>query len=1148
MLNSETWKESAGQKLRELGAWLHRRRQEDAPHLVYGTLAGLTLWPLVEAAAQTGQFGAVMGVLYSTAAGVGANLLANQIEAWKNQATPPTETEVAEWVAQAAPENPDLRQTLDTILEKLEAINQARVGLTAADRAWFAQTLTAELTQLGNLERFSATLTGSGAIAQGEGAIAIGERGVYVGGDVEGHVITGDENRIVEAEHYYEHYHAADPAQAVDMKALRDTYLGRLLLETGRLSLAGIDPKAASDESEARLSLSAVYTALMTLGMEELRKGARTGLFNLAAEKSQTAFLPALTQLDRHRHLVLLGDPGSGKSTFVNFVALCLAGECLGRDDVNMHTMTTPLPDDKGEDQAERQSWKHGPLLPVRVILRDLAARGLPQPGEEATAEHLWRFLEKELKTPGCIPVLRRELGQRGGLLLLDGLDEVLAAQRRRVQIKQLVEDLAAALPRVRILVTSRTYAYQKQDWQLAGFQEAVLAPFTPGQIRRFVDRWYGHMAQRRGLNAADAQGKAERLKQAIFSSENLRDLAGRPLLLTLMASLHAWRGGSLPEKREELYDHTVDLLLDWWESPKVVTDKQGREVYEPSLAEWLKVDREKVRALLHRLAYEAHAAQPELVGTADIPEAELVPGLLGLSRNPDVRPRRLIEYLSQRAGLLVPHGVGVYTFPHRTFQEYLAACHLANLEHLDTLTKLAREDPNRWREVLLLAAAKSERGFTSSIWLFVDSLCSGDPPPTADDQTKGYSTNDYWGAHLAAQALAETANLEHLNPANRRKLARLGDWLVHILLGGQLPAAERAAAAVSLAYLGDPRPEVMTVDGMQFCFIPKGPFWMGSDEDNPVEKDAERPRHKLDIPYDYWLARYPVTNAQFREFVAGGGYREERYWPEAWAADLWRDGQVGGYTWILEKREYEERWRDQPYDYGRPFNLLNHPAVGLNWYESLAFTRWLTERWQEVGWLPDGWAVQLPSEAEWEKAARGGLMIPVKPRLRTIAAGRGDGDVSPRQNPLLQRRFPWGDDPAGPGRANYEETGIGSASGVGCFPAGSSPYGCVEMAGNVLEWTRSLWGRYDQKQSGEGKVVFDPLFTYPYAPDDGREKLEEDVFWPRVWRGGVWAANETWLRCASRLRYHPYYWHLPLGFRVVASPFLPLDSEPSDL
>ncbi|MDZ7332878.1 MAG: NACHT domain-containing protein, partial [candidate division KSB1 bacterium] len=510
-------------------------------------------------------------------------------------------------------------------------------------------------------------------------------------------IITGDKNRVT-----------LSPKKRSDVTALRHAYLSHVFRTAKYLYLAGIDPKATS-EAETRLELNAVYTALMTMSTE-----AHEFWQHGKGIDRETQYLSALEQLNRHRHLVVLGDPGSGKSTFVNFVAMCLAGEALAEKEANLSLLTVPIPQ-KDKEKEKPQQWDHGALIPIRVILRDFAARGLPATGTKATARHLWDFIANELAAATLAEYadpLRQELLKNGGLLLLDGLDEVPEADKRREQIKQAVEDFAAAYPRCRILVTSRTYAYQKQDWRLPDFAETILAPFNTGQIERFIDRWYSYIGVLRGLNSDDARGRAELLKRAVLTNDRLLALAERPLLLTLMASLHAWRGGSLPERREQLYADTVDLLLDWWESPKTVREADGTiKVLQPSLAEWLKVDRQRVRDQLNELAFLAHHSQPELVGTADIAEHDLVAGMMKLSQNPDVKPARLIEYLSHRAGLLLPRGVGIYTFPHRTFQEYLAACYLTDHDYPDKLAELLRAESNRWREVTLLAGAKAARG-----------------------------------------------------------------------------------------------------------------------------------------------------------------------------------------------------------------------------------------------------------------------------------------------------------------------------------------------------------------------------------------------------------------------------------------------------
>jgi hypothetical protein len=695
----------------------------------------------------------------------------------------------------------------------------------------------------------------------------------------------------------------AEPAMAghgIAPEALRTAYLHRLAQHAGQLSLAGIDPAAAGGGDDAGLSLDAVYTALLTLSPREDWLAAKQP----SMPEPENRPLSALEQLNRHRRLVLLGDPGGGKSTFVNFVALCLAGEILGLPHAGLNLLRAPLPDDEGKDEESPQSWDHGPLLPVRVVLRDFAARGLPAPGERVSARHLWTFIAEalaEASLGGYAPHLEKELQEHGGLLLLDGLDEVPEAESRRDQIRQAVEDFAASFGRCRVLLTSRTYAYQNQGWKLrGGFTEAVLAPFSAGQIRRFVSRWYAQTASLGRLTASDAEGKAEHLREAIFGRPHLRELAERPLLLTLMASLHAWRGEGLPEKREQLYADTVELLLNRWEGHRVIRDSQGRPVLiQPSLAQYLEAGKEKVRAALEELAFDVHSAQGDLPGTADVAEGDLVTRLMRLRRTPETNPAELVDYLSQRAGLLVARGVGVFTFPHRTFQEYLAACHLTVEDFPAAIAELGRQDPGRWREVVLLAAAKAARGSPASVWHLAHELCFREP----EDAEAGLA--DTWGAHLAGQAVAESVDLTRkLGEASRRQLELLRRWHLHLLRTDLLPAAERAMAGKTLAKLGDPRfdPELWFLPReplLGFIEVPAGPFRMGEGKE----------RHDAELPA-FYMARYPVTVEQFRVFVAESGHEVH---PAA-----------------LE-------------------GVANHPVTMVTWHDAVAYCRWLTERLRKI-------------------------------------------------------------------------------------------------------------------------------------------------------------------------------------------------------
>ncbi len=656
----------------------------------------------------------------------------------------------------------------------------------------------------------------------------------------------------------------------------------------------------------------------------------------------------------------------------------------------------------------------------MRVVLRDLAA-SLPPPGTPTSADTVWNFIVGQLpaQLQRYADHLQSELLGHGGLILLDGLDEVPDAMQRREQVKTAVQEFAAIHANCRFLVTSRTYAYQGQDWKLDGFAERELLPFTRGQVERFIDGWYQHMAHDLyRISAAQAEAAAAMLKRASERPE-LHELATRPLLLTLMARLQTRGGGALPENREELYRQSVAMLLDEWEGLKLQCDASGQPigVEQPSLNEWLNASRENIRRELDKLAYEAHLQQPTLVGTADIRQSDLIAALLAASRDRrEVRPVLLEDHLRDRTGLLTAHGEGLYQFPHRSFQEYLAACHLERFKFPDELSCLAKADPHRWREVTLLTAA-GFRNAPGSIWELVDALCthSADPAPNAPEPDSGTQ----WGALLAGEVLHETGLATadpDLQERHEIKRLRVLDWQLRLLRSTLLPARERALAGDLLAALGETRQHLLEVDRMRFVAVPRGPFWMGD------EGDRNAPLHRNEtLSYDYWIAEAPVTVAQFAQFVAASTY--DAHAPKA---------------------------LQQP---------RNRPVAWVSWHDVRAFCDWLSERWRDA--LPADWSVGLPSEADWEKAARGGVHIPPAAQRTTIDDGFTVAASTLQNNPEPQRAWPWatGGTPARPmprtasarrvRRAAFRRGAAHTAARTWPATSGSGRAACGQPTGN---------------------------------------------------------------------------------------------------
>jgi formylglycine-generating enzyme required for sulfatase activity len=238
---------------------------------------------------------------------------------------------------------------------------------------------------------------------------------------------------------------------------------------------------------------------------------------------------------------------------------------------------------------------------------------------------------------------------------------------------------------------------------------------------------------------------------------------------------------------------------------------------------------------------------------------------------------------------------------------------------------------------------------------------------------------------------------------------------------------------------------------------VDAGPFRCG-------ESGVER---ELVIEYEYWFSQYLVTNAHFYRFVVDGGYSDDR-WAHIWtdAGRLWRVGRNG------------------PQFYSEVLRLPNHPQIGITWYEAVAYCRWLTERMKATGVLSESMEIRLPTEKEWEKAARG-----------------TDG-----------RCYPFGsyfDD----ARANVRL--MQATTAVGIYPDGASPYGILDMVGNCWKWCITKWNPSSNS-----------------IPDNRLEGTE----W-RCYRGDSWGADK-WRDFPMNWRTHPWSPHeLHCGNRFGIAP-----------
>ena len=444
----------------------------------------------------------------------------------------------------------------------------------------------------------------------------------------------------------------------------------------------------------------------------------------------------------RSKKAVILGAPGSGKSTLVSYFAVMLEENAK----------------DLGLDSDT--DW-----LPIVVEIRDFE-RYL----QLNFLDYLHQFAESNLTTNKLPEDFFKHWLERGkALILLDGIDEV-AQTDKRYRVVERIESFLHQYNRNITIITSRPSGYRKDFFSTTEFPHYHLQPFDDEKIEQFINHWYDS----RIIDPQEAARCKDSLRKALADNDRIKLLAKNPLLITIIALIHRYQA-YLPKERHKLYDRAVETLLTSWDANKAIS---GHKVLKY-------LDLDDLRRLLESLARWIHSqgSTGDKEGGTQIDKDELLEWLGEYIKTNKQRKlheareeaKRFLNFIRERTGLLNEQGTDRYAFVHKTFQEYLCAQDINykaddedDFEIILNCIKKHLHDPH-WREVLLLLVALQkpkkalkaikaiyENNSQYEQWLHRDLLFAGS---CLADSSKGIAVRDREG--LAEKILNDLINLE---------------------------------------------------------------------------------------------------------------------------------------------------------------------------------------------------------------------------------------------------------------------------------------------------------------------------------------------------------------------------------------------------
>lgn len=743
-------------------------------------------------------------------------------------------------------------------------------------------------------------------------------------------------------------------------------------LDFARQECANVLPLGIQPSADLSISLQNVYVPALVENARPEPDGQSDG-----QQKSSHIERPTwqlLMERLESGSLFVAGNAGYGKSTFAKWLRLQVLQP-------QSQQFQVAAPDEFREVLPESLQGRLPVLIAFRDLVDDLHAQ--PRQGAMPVADLLallQRWASLFAGKTGITPELLQAWLQAGrALLILDGIDELPTAAHgpngtwnpRNV----VLASLSLAIREWhqsgnRLLLTSRPYGLednQLQELVNAGVTSCSLQPLLDALQTLLVQRWFSVLPEYQQGPLAEA----EKMLRAVRAIPRVKELIVSPLQLTAICVVYG-QGGELPKDIHDLYNRMVRCSLSSRYSNDTVRVEQNR-------------------SRLSRIAWGMHTGDPYESGRRNpLAKATLVEidGILAvhMEKNPQQDEGQLETItvrneLLQRSGLLVPESTEKAAFQHLSYQEFLAAEWFSKTTTDDALKELyqTRGVVANWRETLrFLTGRRAEERDQSVMTAFVGELLQ---------------------------------HVEQLAPSKVPELAVVCCDSVHLLLdrGYQLPAellaiirrlfeqslqqggslGARDQLGLLVGRLGDDRPGLDLKSEEAWVTVPADTYPMGAEKGRLFEL-----RHPVQI------SRYPVTNAEFRKFVAAGGYQEQRYWKSGWEE---RCGQEWTAPWSFSARGFDGN---------------TQPVVAISWYEACAFCEWLSEN-------DPTYRYALPEEDLWEAAARG-----------------------PRGY-----KYSWGDKWQDEW-CNSRSSRLGRTSVVGAFPMDVSPCGALDMTGNVLEWT----------------------------------------------------------------------------------------------